>query len=99
MRSCPCRDGRRAVPAVPMGQLEPVDDEVFVAVPVDDEVADESDEPDEPDEPLAAGVDVPLVEAPIRTTTRPRPRWSTHRPLATWPTRRTDCRSCRSRCP
>lgn len=58
MRSCPCRDGRRAVPAVPMGQLDPVDDEVFVAVPVDDEVADE------PDEPLAAGVDVPLVAAP-----------------------------------
>jgi len=44
-----------------MGQLDPVDDEVFVAVPVDDEVADE---PDEPDEPLAAGVDVPLVAAP-----------------------------------
>lgn len=43
---------------MPMGQLDPVDDEVFVAVPVDDEVADE------PDEPLAAGVDVPLVEAP-----------------------------------
>jgi len=47
-----------------MGQLDPVDDEVFVAVPVDDEVAVEPDEPDEPDEPLAAGVDVPLVEAP-----------------------------------